>query len=346
MKLEQIPARSRVMLMTEMKTLAGPQAAYACARAAAEVAREQAETLIKSSPELAHAAPAEGERRPAESDEEWERIEEARETVREGLKVYARNRLRCAAEKAMVAWALGIAKSLAPSKCPELHATGDLDTLAERAWARPAIWTKLVDIAFRFVAPVEGRVKPKRSLGAAPRPKTSAILRDVRDRVSASTRPEPEPGHKAATLARLDDNIRHFSREEEEVEAMAASFALPALDPTSDCPCGREHTDGHVFFVSVRRSTRGGFGHAPVLGPYDTHEEALGLVATGRELGESVDSNAVWYAFGTLSLPRDTPRVGLLNDLLAKRRAAPAAPSKPKRSAGKTIACYRHGAKS
>jgi hypothetical protein len=203
-KLDQIPARSRVMLMTEMKTLAGPhaaggvykvlgyqgsmvrlsresdrakltttpdvlclaprtagwtmdptQAAYACARAAAEVAREQAETLIKSSPELAHAAPAEGERTPAESDEVWERIEEARETVREGLKVYALYDAQRAAEKAMVAWALGIAKSLAPSKCPELHAAGDLDTLAERAWARPAIWTKLVDIAFRFVAPKE-----------------------------------------------------------------------------------------------------------------------------------------------------------------------------------------------
>lgn len=103
------------------------------------------------------------------------------------------------------------------------------------------------------------------------------------------------------------------------------------------CPCGGEHSEGAVYFVSVRRNET---DWVPVLGPYGTHPEALALVDKGRELTERVDPRAHWYAFGTVALPGDTKRVGLLNDALATETAEAAA---PKQAEKKRIAHYRHG---
>jgi hypothetical protein len=42
-----------------------------------------------------------------------------------------------------------------------------------------------------------------------------------------------------------------------------------------------------------------------LLGPYRTHREALSHVDRGRDLANSVDLWASFYAFGTSSLPAD-----------------------------------------
>lgn len=93
----------------------------------------------------------------------------------------------------------------------------------------------------------------------------------------------------------------------------------------SACPCGAEHPGDVVFFVSVCRN---GIDYVPLLGPYPTHPEALSLVDKGRELGERIDPRACWYAFGTMSLPNDTTRKGLLNDVLAAEEEAAKTPKR------------------
>lgn len=69
------------------------------------------------------------------------------------------------------------------------------------------------------------------------------------------------------------------------------------------CPCGlpKGHDAGAEFFVSCRKGTANGL----VLGPYDTHEEALANVERGREMAEKADPWSLFYAFGTLSVKPD-----------------------------------------
>lgn len=49
------------------------------------------------------------------------------------------------------------------------------------------------------------------------------------------------------------------------------------------------------YYVSVRDGAR----HAFLLGPYDSHLEALENVDRGRRLANEADPRAAWYAFGT-----------------------------------------------
>ncbi len=56
-----------------------------------------------------------------------------------------------------------------------------------------------------------------------------------------------------------------------------------------------------VFYVSVRDAGRNGI----LLGPYETHPEALDNVRSGRKLAEGADYRAAFYFFGTCSMPRD-----------------------------------------
>lgn len=56
------------------------------------------------------------------------------------------------------------------------------------------------------------------------------------------------------------------------------------------------------FYVTMRRETMEGVKVAWLLGPYDTHEAALGLVHTARDLAEKVDPRCAWEAFGTSSI--------------------------------------------
>jgi hypothetical protein len=50
-----------------------------------------------------------------------------------------------------------------------------------------------------------------------------------------------------------------------------------------------------MFYVTVINADRVGY----LLGPYDTHEEALERVAEGRRRAEAADRWAHFYAFGT-----------------------------------------------
>ena len=60
---------------------------------------------------------------------------------------------------------------------------------------------------------------------------------------------------------------------------------------------------GRVFYVTVIDGPRKGI----LLGPYDTHREALDNVSHGRNLAESADPRVAFYAFGTCSAPRARP---------------------------------------
>ncbi len=56
-----------------------------------------------------------------------------------------------------------------------------------------------------------------------------------------------------------------------------------------------------LYYVTVRDDGRTGF----LLGPYDTHTEALANVGEGKRLANAATPWAAFYAFGTASLPRD-----------------------------------------
>ncbi len=58
-----------------------------------------------------------------------------------------------------------------------------------------------------------------------------------------------------------------------------------------------------VFYVSAKDGKR----HAVLLGPYETHQEALDDVQRGRDLACAAQPGAWFYAFGTCSGPRSQP---------------------------------------
>jgi hypothetical protein len=53
--------------------------------------------------------------------------------------------------------------------------------------------------------------------------------------------------------------------------------------------------DGGGYYVTVVNGMFTGF----LLGPYDTHVEALAQVGRGNDLACKADPRAHWYAFGT-----------------------------------------------
>lgn len=59
---------------------------------------------------------------------------------------------------------------------------------------------------------------------------------------------------------------------------------------TPTCP-----GDGGRYYVTVRDGSRTGW----LLGPYETHAEALANVQRGNDLANRADPRAHWYAFGT-----------------------------------------------
>lgn len=57
-----------------------------------------------------------------------------------------------------------------------------------------------------------------------------------------------------------------------------------------------------IFYVSVIDGKR----KAILLGPYETHQEAIDQVPRGRDLAEKAGASAFYY-FGTCSSPRSRP---------------------------------------
>lgn len=58
-----------------------------------------------------------------------------------------------------------------------------------------------------------------------------------------------------------------------------------------------------LYFVTVIDGARVGF----LAGPYATHDAALADVDIVRRMAERVNDRAIWYAFGTSSVPEGTP---------------------------------------
>ena len=56
------------------------------------------------------------------------------------------------------------------------------------------------------------------------------------------------------------------------------------------------------YYVSVLDGKRKGL----LLGPYDTHQEALDNVKRGISLAVAADTRAVFYAFGTVKITAET----------------------------------------
>lgn len=67
----------------------------------------------------------------------------------------------------------------------------------------------------------------------------------------------------------------------------------PCLQDT----CNGIHEPGQRYYVSATNNGR----YVLLLGPYDTHQEALENVARGTQLAYDADPRAPWYAYGTLS---------------------------------------------
>lgn len=56
-----------------------------------------------------------------------------------------------------------------------------------------------------------------------------------------------------------------------------------------------------VYYVTVHDAGRTGF----LLGPFDTHQQALDNVTRGRELARKATLWSDFYAFGTANAPKD-----------------------------------------
>jgi hypothetical protein len=92
-------------------------------------------------------------------------------------------------------------------------------------------------------------------------------------------------------------------------------FPLPGTRFTRNpellpCGCDKPHKSGASFFVSCIEDS-GQRRNALLLGPYNTHEEALANVDRGRKLAETNDPKAHWYSFGTCSIQGPTEWKGV-----------------------------------
>lgn len=80
------------------------------------------------------------------------------------------------------------------------------------------------------------------------------------------------------------------------------------------CPAGsHDNGDPGGFYVTVKDGGRTG----RLLGPYDSHGEALARVEDGRRLAKAANDRAFWYAYGTSRVATGPRPAGLLNGRLA-----------------------------
>jgi hypothetical protein len=80
-----------------------------------------------------------------------------------------------------------------------------------------------------------------------------------------------------------------------------ASLSPMGLRPVLSCGC-EDHPTGSVFYTSARNATG---AHAPISGPYKTHDKALAALDGDKRwvADEMRDPRAPWYAYGTMSAP-------------------------------------------
>lgn len=62
-----------------------------------------------------------------------------------------------------------------------------------------------------------------------------------------------------------------------------------------------DNEPNRLYYVTIRDANRVGY----LLGPYESHVDALNAVDHGRSLAERANAFACFHAFGTASIPRD-----------------------------------------
>jgi hypothetical protein len=98
----------------------------------------------------------------------------------------------------------------------------------------------------------------------------------------------------------------------------------PILNYTHPAPGPRQEAivdPARCFYASVRdRNDNGGHNdrHGYLAGPFLLHQTALDWVDRAEAKAKEVNAHAIWYSFGTLSLPLSLAKLpfGVLNDLL------------------------------
>lgn len=117
---------------------------------------------------------------------------------------------------------------------------------------------------------------------------------------------------EAERIARNQAFATKWSRDDSERDPIRAPVAPEELESRATllCGCDKPHADGTQFFVSCIEDS-GQRRNALLLGPYDTHEEALANVDRGRKLAEANDPKAHWYSFGTCSIKGPTEQKGV-----------------------------------
>lgn len=76
--------------------------------------------------------------------------------------------------------------------------------------------------------------------------------------------------------------------------------------------------NGRLFYVSVMNGSRRGL----LLGPFETHDEALEQVERVRQFVVERKPEAHFYGFGTASAPRRAGIVGRLNEHIEMKKAS------------------------
>ena len=140
--------------------------------------------------------------------------------------------------------------------------------------------------------------------------------------------PECEKQERAAEEAeRIARNAAFAAkwtrRDDDEISCPVPGVVAPVVDngkslrefvetcaPILPCGCDKPHHILDVFFVSCVEDS-GQRRNALLLGPYDTHEEAIANVDRGRNLAETSDPKAYWYSFGTCSIRGPTEQKGV-----------------------------------
>jgi hypothetical protein len=136
--------------------------------------------------------------------------------------------------------------------------------------------------------------------------------------------PECEKQERAAEEAERVERVRAFaarwSRDDDTNKSSSAAYhqemarrraeIQKSREESNSCNCDKPHEPDTSFFVSCIEDS-GQRRKSLLLGPYDTHEEALANVDRGRKLAEANDPKAYWYSFGTCSIHGPTERKGV-----------------------------------
>ena len=125
------------------------------------------------------------------------------------------------------------------------------------------------------------------------------------DKIESAAQEEERIARNAAFASKWSNDYGEMGRVSNNKRPPYAQHTEPITVPE----CIEEDLDNAVFFVSCIED-EGERRGLMILGPYDTHAEALGNVDRGRKLAER-DPRAHWYYFGTCSMAKETETKGV-----------------------------------